>query len=91
MGVKVRKWRFALILTIIIIVTAVFCVRLFQWQIRENDFYEDIALTSTEYTISTDAVRGEIYDVNGVPLAQNQTGYKLTLNKIIALLIIKIK
>lgn len=82
MGVKVRKWRFALILTIIIIVTAVFCVRLFQWQIRENDFYEDIALTSTEYTISTEAIRGEIFDVNGTPLAQNQTGYKLTLNKI---------
>ena len=91
MGIGNRKWRYALMMIIILIVTAVFCVRLFRWQVRENSVYEDIALTSTEYTISTDAVRGEIYDVNGVPLAQNQTGYKLTLNKIIALLIIKIK
>ncbi len=82
MGIGNRKWRYALMMIIILIVTAVFCVRLFRWQVRENSVYEDIALTSTEYTISTDAVRGEIYDVNGVPLAQNQTGYKLTLNKI---------
>lgn len=82
MGTRLEKWRYALIMIIILIVTAVFCARLFQWQIRENVIYEDIALTSTEYTIKTDAVRGEIFDVNGVALAQNQTGYKITINKI---------
>ena len=82
MGTRLEKWRYALIMIIILVVTAVFCARLFQWQIRENVIYEDIALTSTEYTIKTDAVRGEIFDVNGVPLAQNQTGYKITINKI---------
>lgn len=82
MEVKVRKWRYTLIIILILAATAVFSARLVQWQIIQNDEYEDIALTSTEYTVKTDAIRGEIYDVNGVPMAQNKTGYKVTINKI---------
>lgn len=82
MGTKVKKWRFALMLTVVTLVTGIFCARLVQWQIKENDIYENIALTSTEYTIKTQAIRGEIFDVNGTPLAQNQTGYRIVINKI---------
>ena len=82
MEVKVRKWRYTLIIILILAAAAVFSARLVQWQILQNDEYEDIALTSTEYTVKTDAIRGEIYDVNGVALAQNKTGYKVTINKI---------
>ena len=79
---KIKKWRYAFILTLVTIISGVFCARLIQWQIRDNDFYEDIALTSTEYTIETDAIRGEIFDANGQPLAQNTTGYRIVINKI---------
>ncbi len=82
METKVKKWRFALMLTLVTVVIAFFCARLVQWQIKENNIYEDIALTSTEYTVNTQAIRGEIFDVNGTPLAQNQTGYRIVLNKI---------
>ena len=79
---KVKKWRYAFILTLVTVVSGVFCARLVQWQLKENNIYEDIALTSTEYTIETDAIRGEIFDANGEPLAQNTTGYKIIINKI---------
>ncbi len=78
----VKKWRFALIITIVLIAMAAFSARLIQWQIFQTDYYNNIALTSTEYNVSTDAIRGEIYDVNGVPLAVNKTGYRVLINKI---------
>ncbi len=79
---KVAKWRYALIISIAFIILAVFCARLVQWQIFQKDYYQDIALTSTEYTVKTDAIRGEIYDKNGVPLAINKSGYRVVINKI---------
>lgn len=79
---KAVKWRYALIITIALIALAVYCARLVQWQLFQKDYYDDIALTSTEYTVQTDAIRGEIYDVNGVPLAVNTTGYRVLINKI---------
>ncbi len=82
MNDKTAKWRYALIITVAFIILAVYCARLVQWQIFQNDYYEDIALTSTEYTVKTDAVRGEIYDKNGVPLAVNKSGYRVVINKI---------
>ena len=79
---RVGKWRYALIISIALIILAIYCARLVQWQFFQNDFYEDIALTSTEYTIKTDAIRGEIYDKNGVPLAINKSGYRIVINKL---------
>ena len=79
---KVGKWRYVLIIIIALIILAVYCARLIQWQIFQKNYYEDIALTSTEYTVKTDAIRGEIYDKNGVPLAINKSGYKVVINKI---------
>lgn len=79
---KIGKWRYVLIIIIALIILAVYCARLIQWQIFQKDYYEDIALTSTEYTIKTDAIRGEIYDRNGVPLAVNKAGYRIVINKI---------
>ena len=78
----VKKWRYALVLTLLLAAMAVFSARLIRWQIFQSDYYNDIALTSTEYNVSTDAIRGEIYDVNGVPLAVNKTGYRVLINKI---------
>lgn len=76
------KGRYACIITIVLIAITVFVVRLVQWQIAESDYYNDIALTSTAYTVKTEALRGEIFDVNGVDLAVNITGYKVVIDKI---------
>lgn len=78
----VKKWRHALLISFILIIAAVFCARLVQWQIFQSEYYDDIALTSYEYTVKSDAIRGEIYDRNGMPLAINKTGYRVLINKL---------
>ena len=82
MEVKVRKWRSVLVIIIMLVAFAALSARLVQWQVFQKDYYNEIALTSTEYTVETDAIRGEIFDVNGVPLAVNKTGYRVVINKI---------
>lgn len=82
MGAKVKKWRSVLVIIIMLIAFAALSARLVQWQVFQKDYYNEIALTSTEYTVETDAIRGEIFDVNGVPLAVNKTGYRVVINKI---------
>ena len=58
---------------------AVFCVRLFQLQIvRGNDYYENY-VNMTRKEVSTSAMRGNIYDRNGVLLAGNKVVYNVTL------------
>ena len=79
---KSLKGRYAFVITVIVIVFACFAARLVQWQLAESDYYSNIALTSTAYTVKTEALRGEIYDKNGVDLAVNITGYKVVIDKI---------
>ncbi len=79
---KSLKGRYAFIIAILIIAAAVFVYRLFDWQIVESDYYDEIAMTSTSYTVNTEALRGEIYDVNGVSLALNVTTYRVIINKL---------
>lgn len=82
MELKAKKWRSVLVITLVLIAFTVLSTRLVQWQVFQKDYYNEIAMTSTEYTIETDAIRGEIFDVNGVPLAVNKTGYRVVINKI---------
>lgn len=79
---KSLKGRYAFVITVVLIAFACFAARLVQWQLAESDYYSDIALTSTAYTVKTEALRGEIYDTNGVDLAVNITGYKVVIDKI---------
>lgn len=79
---KPLKARYIFMLTFVFIVAAVFITRLIQWQIMQSDYYDEIAASSTSYTVSTEALRGEIFDVNGVELAVNLTGYKVVINKL---------
>ncbi len=79
---KSYKGRYAFLMTVFLIAVALFVSRLVQWQVFQSDYYDDIAMTSTTYTVKTDALRGEIYDVNGVDLAVNVTGYKVVINKL---------
>ncbi len=79
---KSSKGRYTFLITVLLVVIAVFVYRLVQWQIVQSDYYENIAMTSASYTVATDAIRGEIYDKNGVDLAVNVTGYRVVINKL---------
>lgn len=82
MNPEMGKGRIITMLAVFLAVAAVFCVQLVRWQIFSNDYYEEMALTSTEYRVETEAVRGEIYDRNGIGLAVNLTGYRVLINKL---------
>ena len=56
--------------------------RLVEWQIVQSDYYDEIAAASASYTVESDGIRGEIFDKNGVPLAVNETSYKVVMNKL---------
>lgn len=76
------KARYAFLLSLVFIVLGIFLTRLIQWQILQSDQYDDIITDKNTYTVTGDAVRGEIYDVNGEPLAVNRTGYRIMMNKL---------
>ena len=61
--------------------SAVFFVRLADWQIVHGEEYLEQANKTSVFSVSLDAARGEILDVNGEPLAVNQTAYKVVFEK----------
>lgn len=67
---------------IILVIFCGFACRLFMWQIVEGKDYSKLADTSTAYTVTTDATRGEILDRDGKGLAVNRTGYRIVLDKL---------
>ncbi len=76
------RWRYALLLLMAVAAIGFYAFRLINWQVFQKGYYDDVALTSAVYTETTDAVRGEIYDVNGVELAVNETGYRVVIHKL---------
>ena len=62
---------------------AVFLARLIQWQIVQSDMYRSMTDGRELYTVAGDAVRGEIFDVNGEPLAVNLTGRRIVMQTVI--------
>ena len=68
----------ALLLTVILC----FAARLFNWQIIHGEEYKKLSAASTSHTVTSDATRGEILDVNGVPYAVNETAYNVVINKV---------
>ena len=69
-------------LALVLIIFAVFVFRLFDWQIVHGKEYREISVASAAYTVSSNATRGEILDVNGVELAVNKTTYNIVINRI---------
>ncbi len=61
---------------------AVLLGRLVEWQVFQSEYYDEVATASASYTVETDGIRGEIFDKNGVPLAVNETGYQIVINKL---------
>lgn len=76
------KARMIFLKSLLLIAAAIFLSRLLQWQIVQSEMYNYIAGNKETYTITGEAIRGEIFDVNGEQLAVNLTGYKVVLNKL---------
>ena len=73
--------RTAILAGITLTAAAVFLARLIQWQVVQAEMYSDINGYDV-YTITGDNIRGEIFDVNGEPLARNIASYRIVLNKL---------
>ena len=76
------KARYILIGVFTAFAVAVLFGRLVEWQVFQSEYYDEVATASASYTVETDGIRGEIFDKNGVPLAVNETGYKIVINKL---------
>ena len=78
-----NKKRYCVLITSIIAVFIVFVSRLVDWQIINSEYYKLRANSSNIYFVTTDPVRGEILDCNGVGLAVNDTGYKVVIDRLL--------
>lgn len=74
--------RALLCLILVAVIFTLFAVRLFDWQIVHGEEYKKLSVASTSYTVTSQATRGEILDVNGNPLAVNVTSYQIVINRI---------
>lgn len=69
---------------LLVVIFACFALRLFDWQIVHGEEYKELSDASTAHTVESDATRGEILDVDGNPLAVNETAYNIVINKVYA-------
>ena len=79
---RINKGRYISIMSITMVCIAVFCVRLVDWQVIKGEQYLQRANTSYAYEVETKARRGEILDVNGIPLAINESGRTIVFDRI---------
>ena len=75
--------RFFIVLGIIFLIFCGFTVRLVDWQIINAEYYRERANSSNTYFVKTDAIRGEIFDADGIGLALNSTGYRLVVDRLL--------
>lgn len=73
--------RYIFCLVLIVSVFSAYIVRLVDWQIVNGEEFRERANRSSIYRNKTEALRGEILDVNGVGLMENVTGYKIMLDR----------
>lgn len=78
------KTPFTVCIILSLVCMAVFTARLVDWQLIHGNQYKLISAKSTNYSVQTDAVRGEILDKNGVGLVVNTTHYKIVIDKLYA-------
>ena len=74
--------RIVICVILLVVIFAGFALRLFDWQIVHGEEYKELSKASTAHTVESDATRGEILDVDGNPLAVNETAYNIVLNKV---------
>ena len=78
------KLRSLICVALLVVIFVCFAFRLFDWQIVHGEEYKELSDASTAHTVQSDSTRGEILDVDGNPLAVNETAYNIVLNKVYA-------
>ena len=74
--------RYLMLYIIIILISAVFVLRLFSLQIINGAEYREQSEKRMLRTETIEAPRGEIYDRNGVVLATSKRSYNVTIYKV---------
>ncbi|MDR2074362.1 MAG: hypothetical protein LBP36_03270 [Oscillospiraceae bacterium] len=77
-----NKKRLAGIFVCFGLVFSAFAVRLLDWQIINGKYYKARAASAGALSHTVDAVRGEIFDRDGVPLVVNNSGYNVFIERI---------
>lgn len=65
-----------------LVISIIYIIRLVDWQIINGEKYLRMSNSGNVYTVTTDAKRGEILDVNGVGLVVNDSGFKIIIDKL---------
>lgn len=73
-------YRMIVCLAVVLVVVAVYIVRLIDWQIINGESWAKEADHSTQTTVVMPASRGEILDTDGNPIAVNDTGYAIVFD-----------
>ena len=76
---KVFRSRVIFSVVIMLSMTLILTLRLFNLQITKHDFYVEEALGNQMQNLPITPIRGDILDRNGKILATNQFGYRLTI------------
>lgn len=69
-------------IALVLLIFVLFVIRLYDWQIVHGEEYRELNRESTAFTEVSNATRGEILDVDGNTLVENETAYEIALNKI---------
>jgi len=76
---KVFRSRVIFSVVIMLSMTLILTLRLFNLQITKHDFYVEEALGNQMQNLPITPIRGDILDRNGKTLATNEFGYRLTI------------
>jgi len=76
---KVFRSRVIFSAVIMLSMTLILTLRLFNLQITKHDFYVEEALGNQMQSLPITPIRGDILDRNGKILATNEFGYRLTI------------
>ncbi len=79
------KWkglgRYVFCVAVLFLVFCIFGVRLIDWQIIQGETLLEQSNNTSTAVVKMEAARGEILDVNGVPLAVNKTVYSIVFDR----------
>lgn len=73
--------RYAFCLVLVAFVLISYITRLVDWQLINSTEYRERANRNNLSITKTEALRGEIVDVNGVSFAENETGYAIVFER----------
>lgn len=76
---KISPWRIAVSVIVIALAFAIYIWRLFSLQVLESDLWVAKAEENSILTINLPALRGIIYDRNGIVLARNIASYNVVI------------